>query len=449
MAEFRRMIVTDKGRNLIAKMIEGALGIQFTHLALSETMYSDSDIPALTHVSGVKQTTLVTRTLKLTTAAVKLEGAVNNENLSTGYTLNSIAVYATDPDEGEILYSVASASTPSYVPPYNGVTVSGIYLTVTTTVSNADHVNLTVDPAATATIGDILELEKRLNDLEADRRNPNLLDNWYFADPINQRGETEYTAGGGGYAIDRWRLNGNGEERLEIIPGSHVKLTSTAIYGAYMDQQIDPEIVPALRGQEVTLSAFFQKNNGFSLSIYINDEWKHGSAQEDFVSFTYTIPMDANKIHVSFGASSENAEPSSLVAVKLELGRHQTLAYQDSEGHWVLHDPPPNKALETLKCQRYFQRLSGESSWGVVGIMYADGTGKGTAVIPLVSPMRTHPSLIFTGLYAGKTKIMTLSKDQWGPNFLKLYVTTETQLPEGVYLITQGGSGVVDVSADL
>ena len=36
--------------------------------------------------------------------------------------------------------------------------------------------------------------------------NENLLDNWYFADPINQRGQTEYTEGG--YTIDRWILWG-------------------------------------------------------------------------------------------------------------------------------------------------------------------------------------------------------------------------------------------------
>ena len=31
---------------------------------------------------------------------------------------------------------------------------------------------------------------------------PNLLDNWYFANPVNQRGQTSYT--GTGYTVDRW-----------------------------------------------------------------------------------------------------------------------------------------------------------------------------------------------------------------------------------------------------
>ena len=45
-------------------------------------------------------------------------------------------------------------------------------------------------------------------------------------------------------------------------------------------------------------------------------------------------------------------------AIKLELGSHQTLAHKDAAGNWVLNDPPPDKVLELLKCQRYYQVFS-------------------------------------------------------------------------------------------
>ena len=64
MAEFRKMILTDKGRNLIAKLIDGASGVQFTRLALSSTAYSDAQIPGLSSISNVKQTIPVSRTVK-------------------------------------------------------------------------------------------------------------------------------------------------------------------------------------------------------------------------------------------------------------------------------------------------------------------------------------------------------------------------------------------------
>ena len=48
------------------------------------------------------------------------------------------------------------------------------------------------------------------------RTNPNLLDNWYFGRPVNQRGQTEYT-GNATYAIDRWWTQY--ETTLSIVDG--------------------------------------------------------------------------------------------------------------------------------------------------------------------------------------------------------------------------------------
>ena len=45
------------------------------------------------------------------------------------------------------------------MPPYNNLTVSGVYFKLTTTVSNADNVTLQVDQAAVATVGDITDLQ--------------------------------------------------------------------------------------------------------------------------------------------------------------------------------------------------------------------------------------------------------------------------------------------------
>ena len=167
MAQFRKMIVTNKGNDLISKIMGGTAMAKFTRFALSSTAYADTDIPALTAITGIQQTAPVSRTVKESAATVKLEGAVTNEAISTAYNLNTIAVYANDPDEGEILYAVAGADVAGYVPAYNGVTVSGVYISVTTRVSNADNVDLTIDPAAYATIGDIENLQAQISELRA------------------------------------------------------------------------------------------------------------------------------------------------------------------------------------------------------------------------------------------------------------------------------------------
>lgn len=53
------------------------------------------------------------------------------------------------------------------MPAYNGITVSGAYVQLVTTVGNADNVSLEVDQAAVATIGDIQDLQKQIADLES------------------------------------------------------------------------------------------------------------------------------------------------------------------------------------------------------------------------------------------------------------------------------------------
>ncbi|MDD3347327.1 hypothetical protein [Oscillibacter sp.] len=166
MAEFRTMIPTNKGRDLIAKIIAGSSGVQFTRVVTSSTVYTDDQIPALTSISNIKQSAAISKVTKVNTATVKIETALDNTAVTVGYTLATIAVYAIDPDEGEILYGVSGASVTGYVPAYNGLTVSGVYVTLTTAVTNASNVSLTVDPAATATIAEIQTLENEISDIK-------------------------------------------------------------------------------------------------------------------------------------------------------------------------------------------------------------------------------------------------------------------------------------------
>lgn len=167
MAEFRPMVITNKGQALIAKMMSGSGKIEFTKISISETAYSDAQILAMTSIGGVKQTTLVSRVTKTGNAAVQVEGAVTNNALTTGYYMKTIALHAIDPNDGEIVYAACGASTPGWMPPFNGVSTSGAFLKLITTVSNADDVTIEVDPAAVATVGDIQDLQKQISDLQA------------------------------------------------------------------------------------------------------------------------------------------------------------------------------------------------------------------------------------------------------------------------------------------
>lgn len=167
MAEFKQLIITDRGQALMAKMLAGAGNVQFTKISVSDATYTDAQLPGLTALSSIKQSTLISKVIRTNNVAVQVEGAVTNTDLSSGYYMRTIGLYAIDPDLGEILYAVTIATQAGYMPPYNGITVSGAYFKLVTTVSNASSVSLNVDPAAVATIGDIQDLQNKISDLQA------------------------------------------------------------------------------------------------------------------------------------------------------------------------------------------------------------------------------------------------------------------------------------------
>ena len=167
MAEYSKLYITNNGQALMAKMIAGSGNIDFTKVCSSSTQYTESQLQALTALSNIKQTTLVSKVTRTNEVAIKIDAAYSNVDLKEGYYMRTLGLYAVDPDKGEILYAVCiEKSNNCYMPPYNGVTVSAAYLQLYTTVGNADNVSLAVSPGAYATIGDIQALEKEIADLK-------------------------------------------------------------------------------------------------------------------------------------------------------------------------------------------------------------------------------------------------------------------------------------------
>lgn len=168
MAEFSKLVITEKGQALMAKMIAGTGNIEFTKVCASSTQYTESQLSTLSSLSNIKQTSLVSKVTRTNNVAIKVEAAYSNADLTTGYYMRTLGLYAVDPDAGEILYAVTiETSGNCYMPPYNGVTVTAAYIQLYTTVGNAENVSLEVNPGAYATIGDIQALEAEVADLKA------------------------------------------------------------------------------------------------------------------------------------------------------------------------------------------------------------------------------------------------------------------------------------------
>lgn len=220
--------------------------------------------------------------------------------------------------------------------------------------------------------------------------NPNLLDNWYFADPINQRGETEYTTEYS-YTIDRW-INGTGkleltEQGLIIPPQNHPQ------------QVLEDYIANTIKGRLVTISLLCADNTLHKTSAIFPQNNDPFYASDGYINFELAI-SDLGKSYIALRNSSD--ENKIFVAAKLELGPVQTLAHQDADGNWVLNDPPPNKALELAECQRYQVVLNASLNdtlhsifigTGTLDVLGGDGKISGQGVINLPVPLRGKPAI--------------------------------------------------------
>lgn len=218
--------------------------------------------------------------------------------------------------------------------------------------------------------------------------NPNLLDNWYFADPINQRGQTLYT--GSGYTIDRWKINNDNSAVSEVVDGG-VKLSFKAIYGRW-SQFIENYLDYA--GKTVTLSALFTSVSA-PVHIQIGDGpglFSDAITEPGLYSITKTITSEPTKLELMVqkrdASTTTDVESCVVAATKLEYGTEQTLAYQDDEGNWQLIDPPPNKQQELAKCQRYFVRMASLFLTGQAG-----SATRAVFPIPLPVQMRGTPGI--------------------------------------------------------
>lgn len=159
MASFKPTVITTKGKALQAKTVAGDTKMRFTKVHMSETDYrslSQADIEALTELGVVNQEVKVSSTKVINITSVQVKAAIDNAPVTFGYYIRAIGLWATDPDEGEILYSVTvvedndeeGKEKADWMPPYNGLSLSSIELELITVVSNAANVNLSINPTA-------------------------------------------------------------------------------------------------------------------------------------------------------------------------------------------------------------------------------------------------------------------------------------------------------------
>lgn len=250
--------------------------------------------------------------------------------------------------------------------------------------------------------------------------NRNLIINWYFGNPVNQR-DVSGTISSAGYFLDRWKL----------VSGSVTINTDGITLNGTMQQVLETAPVGT-----VTASALTQAGVGEVVPTYN--------------SATKTVTVTANG--------------KKLVAVKLEIGSQQTLAHQE-DGVWVLNEIP-DYGEELTKCMRYLQVLAApyDTSGNGVAIGYANNTVDLWVPIPLAVPMRISPTptiptggaaLLKVGKTSGSPKDVTRVTGGWamqtgGACSMRSLIFTSSGLTAGetYALFMQQGAQIV-LSAEL
>lgn len=161
MAEFNNLITTTKGQALFANAIANQKAIKFTKFSTSEDRYQSNQIQTLEQLENIKQTVEISRITKINETQVEIETIIQNTNLTEGYTINTIALYAKLDEENseEQLYGVASVieeGKGSYLPAFNNITIAGMNFKINVNVSSTDMINFTVDLATPVTQKDFI-----------------------------------------------------------------------------------------------------------------------------------------------------------------------------------------------------------------------------------------------------------------------------------------------------
>lgn len=149
MANFNEAVLTKKGIGLLAKAQAGQTGIQFTRAVSGNGSYgADETLTDKTALKDQRQEFPFDKLSVLNDTTVSARFTITNEqasgNLTEGYHVKEVGLYATDPDEGEVLYAIATAveGQEDYMPAYNSLMPAYITVEFYAEVSNAARVTI-------------------------------------------------------------------------------------------------------------------------------------------------------------------------------------------------------------------------------------------------------------------------------------------------------------------
>lgn len=113
MADWSGAIMTKQGRALEAKVTAGICKLELTKLKVGDG--EPHEIESMTDLAAPKLDIGISSISPTDAGICDIEGVITNAELEKGFYMRELGIYATDPEEGEILYAVATDSHADYL----------------------------------------------------------------------------------------------------------------------------------------------------------------------------------------------------------------------------------------------------------------------------------------------------------------------------------------------
>jgi hypothetical protein len=162
----------------------------------------------------------------------------------------------------------------------------------------------------------------------------NILHNWDFRNPVNQRGLTSYS--NCNYTIDRWKMTAANVDFITTLDNGYITLTNNlAVYG-YWQQLLERTLEDGV----YTISCITSDGTLYSKAITVSGGTPITGIDVGDYAYLYVSATPSIVVRIAAGGSV------SLKAIKFELGSKSTLA----------NDPPADYGEQLALCQRYYQQ---------------------------------------------------------------------------------------------
>lgn len=152
MSEYNKTILTNAGIDLARRANKGTATFQLTRGASSTDNLSGKtveELQNLTQLPSVQQSVILSDVVNTTDnpdTVLGIRMTFDNQNLKTGYNVHTVGIYAKEPGKSEILYGVATAKTPEYIPDFGEQTLFKFDFLMYLVIGRTDKVTVQVSP---------------------------------------------------------------------------------------------------------------------------------------------------------------------------------------------------------------------------------------------------------------------------------------------------------------